>query len=101
MSFSPTGITAGPDGGLWFTETGGPDRIGRIATDGTATGYSVPTSPSYPAIIAGPDEALWFTEFFGNKIGRPHDFQSTRLRELLRIDPRDLEWEQRGALLGG
>jgi len=70
VSFSPTGITAGPDGALWFTETGGPGRIGRLATDGTAAGYSVPTSPSYPAIIAGPDEALWFTEFFGNKIAR-------------------------------
>jgi streptogramin lyase/PKD repeat protein len=42
----PTGITAGPDGGIWFTESGYP---GRIATTGpldlplTATGTTVST----------------------------------------------------------
>jgi uncharacterized protein (TIGR03437 family) len=70
VSFTPTGITTGPDGAFWFTETGGTGKVGRIATNGTVTGYPVPTTPSYPAIITGPDGTLWFTEFFGNKIGR-------------------------------
>src|SRR5258708_40122965 len=49
LSFSgtnnPTGITSGPDGALWFTESG---RIGRITTDGSSTQYQVPTSNSTP-----------------------------------------------------
>ena len=31
ISSFPTGITAGPDGNLWFTESSG-DKIGRITT---------------------------------------------------------------------
>ena len=68
--FTPTGITTGPDGALWSTETSGPGKIGRITTTGTVSGYSVPTTPSYPTITACSDGALWFAEFFGNKIGR-------------------------------
>ena len=67
----PFGITAGPDGALWFTEYYG-NRIGRITTLGAITEYVVPTANSYPdGITAGPDGALWFTESFtlGN-IGR-------------------------------
>ena len=39
----PTGITAGPDGNLWFTESGG-DKIGRI----NPTDEASPSSPSRP-----------------------------------------------------
>jgi hypothetical protein len=86
----PTGITAGPDGALWFTESS-VNNIGRINTSG-----SVPTCPSpipnppscsvstpcfceYPvpsggqniySITAGPDGALWFTDYDSNQIGR-------------------------------
>ena len=67
---SPGGITAGPDGALWFTETSS-NKIGRITTAGVITEYSVPTDSGLPAIItAGPDGALWFTESNRNKIGR-------------------------------
>jgi len=63
----PTGITAGPDGALWFTEW---HRIGRVTTTGTVTEFSLPT-PGVPGdITVGPDGALWFTETSGNKIGR-------------------------------
>src|SRR5579864_5791644 len=69
----PQGITAGPDGALWFTEIYG-DRIGRITTAGVITEYLVPTAHSLPwGIAAGPDGALWFTEnnvYRGNKVGR-------------------------------
>src|SRR6266702_311573 len=71
----PEGITAGPDGNLWFTEFDG-NKIGRISPDGSITEFRLPTDcgsvvycePS--AITAGPDGNLWFTEVDGNKIGR-------------------------------
>ncbi len=69
-SSAATGITAGPDGALWFTEVGG-NKIGRITTAGSVTEFAVPTAFSGPVdITAGPDGALWFTEFTAEKIGR-------------------------------
>ncbi len=66
----PLGITAGPDGNLWFTEWG-VDKIGKITTGGTITGYPVPTANAQPeGITAGPDGNLWFTESASNKIGK-------------------------------
>jgi hypothetical protein len=66
----PEGITAGPDGNLWFTEVGG-NKIGKITTSGTVTEYSIPASYSYPAgITTGSDSNLWFTQEDGNKIGK-------------------------------
>src|SRR2546422_8481106 len=65
-----TGITAGPDGNLWFTELNG-NRIGRITPTGVITEFPLPTANSGPqGITAGPDGNLWFTEFNGNRIGR-------------------------------
>jgi streptogramin lyase len=68
---SPDGITAGPDGNVWFT--GGPSvrgkeedistgMIGKITTAGAITEYSLPHEAQ--GITAGPgkEEALWFTE---------------------------------------
>jgi streptogramin lyase len=70
---SPEGITAGPDGNVWFTEAGGKGAIGMITPTGTVTQYTTGlTSNSQPtAITAGPDGNLWFTEL-GNRgrIGR-------------------------------
>src|SRR5260221_4694496 len=64
------GITAGPDGNLWFTEAG-TAKIGRITPAGAITEFPVPTAGSQPnGITAGPDGNLWFTEQNGNKIGR-------------------------------
>lgn len=64
------GITAGPDGALWFTESSA-NKIGRITTNGVITEYPVPTTDSTPgAITAGLDGALWFTEPFVKKLGR-------------------------------
>ncbi len=68
---SPQGITAGPDGNVWFTERFG-DRIGRITPAGVVTEFSTGiTSGASPAtIVAGADGALWFTEGGTNRIGR-------------------------------
>jgi virginiamycin B lyase len=66
----PDGITTGPDGALWFTETGA-NQIGRITTAGVITKFKIPTAGSEPVnITTGPDGALWFTEYFVNQIGR-------------------------------
>ena len=66
----PVGITAGPDGNLWFTERTG-NRIGKITPAGTITETTIATVNSLPVgITAGPDGNLWFTEQVGNKIGK-------------------------------
>ena len=58
----PSGIAAGPDGNLWFTECDG-NQIGRITTGGVITEFPIPTASSGPqGITAGPDGNLWFTE---------------------------------------
>ena len=70
----PAGITAGPDGNLWFTELGGgadtTGKIGRITTSGVITQFG--GSLSAPVqITTGPDGNLWFTEeSINGKIGR-------------------------------
>src|ERR1039457_4693327 len=65
----PSGITVGPDGALWFTESG-MSKIGRITTAGDITEYPRPSTGGAGGITAGPDGALWFTEYLGDKIGR-------------------------------
>jgi len=68
-SSGPEGITAGPDGNLWFTEYN-TSKIGRITPTGTFTEFPIPSAPSFTQdITAGPDGNLWFTEG-NNKIGR-------------------------------
>ncbi|HVS45179.1 MAG TPA: hypothetical protein VMS32_00755, partial [Verrucomicrobiae bacterium] len=69
-SSGPYGITTGPDGALWFTESLD-GKIGRVTTSGTFTEYTIPTASSGPyGITTGPDGALWFTEDNAGKIGR-------------------------------
>src|SRR5262249_9229459 len=70
LDSQPSGITAGPDGNLWFTEAAG-NRIGRITPAGVITEVPVLTPASQPVgIPVGPDGNLGFTEFAANKIGR-------------------------------
>jgi streptogramin lyase len=75
----PIGITAGPDGNMWFTEDL-PSKIGRITPAGVITEFALPPPLSQndagtrgpSAITLGPDGNLWFTETFGpyNSIGK-------------------------------
>ena len=65
----PMGITAGPDGNLWFT--GQADMIGRMTLDGVVTEFPTPKANSSPgSITAGPDGNVWFVEKVGMNIGR-------------------------------
>jgi virginiamycin B lyase len=68
---SAYGITVGPDGALWFTDSGATNKIGRITTAGALTEFAVP-SGSLGGITVGPDGALWFASTLvgGNTIGR-------------------------------
>jgi streptogramin lyase len=78
---APSGITAGPDGNLWFTWASTPAyangtvvpgaALGRITPTGSVTEFEVPTAKSWPvSIVTGPDGNLWITEFQGEKIAR-------------------------------
>src|SRR6266487_332033 len=67
---SPIGITSGPDSNLWFTESG-TGKIGKSATSGTITEYTLTNSSSSPTgITSGTDGNLWFTESYTSKIGK-------------------------------
>jgi len=68
---APFGLTAGPDGNMWFTDYTS-SRIGKISLKGDATTFSVPSYASYPSAIAsGPDGNIWFVETtLTSKIGR-------------------------------
>src|SRR5260370_37951262 len=65
-------ITMGPDGALWFVETGfSTNKIGRITIAGAFSEFQIPTAGSLPRVITtGADGALWFTEAGAGKIGR-------------------------------
>ena len=66
----PFGITAGPDGNLWYTESNS-NKVGRITTAGVITEFPTLSAGSAPnQITAGPDGNLWFTIEVPNKIGR-------------------------------
>ena len=62
----PAGITAGPDGALWFTNR---DSIGRITTGGTVTSFRHASIGDPWGITAGPDGALWFTNIGATRSG--------------------------------
>ena len=66
---SPTNITTGPDGNLWFTDPG-TDSVGKITTGGQITEYKLPliTADPYDIVSDPTDGVLWITEEFDGKI---------------------------------
>src|SRR5581483_6009401 len=70
LNSQPLGITAGPDGNLWFTEHNS-NRIGRGTPAGAVNEFLLLNAGGQPTgITAGPDGNLWFTVFAGNKVAR-------------------------------
>lgn len=66
----PTGITAGPDGNIWITETGS-DQIARVTPAGVVVEYGLMDLGSRPSdITTGPDGNLWFTAPGTGQVGR-------------------------------
>src|SRR5258708_5049885 len=66
---SANGITAGPDGALWFTNPGN-NTIGRITTLGKVTDYAGKGIGNTWVITAGPDRALWAGNWDTHSISR-------------------------------
>ena len=73
LATDPAGITVGPDGNLWFTETNGNqvgNIIGRITPSGVITKFPLQRNYAVPfGISPGPDGRIWFTESAANQIG--------------------------------
>src|ERR1700722_10949945 len=56
------GITAGPNGAIWFT----PEvQVAELDRSGSVTAYPVSAEPF--SITSASDGALWFTEYEGNQ----------------------------------
>jgi streptogramin lyase len=67
----PRGITAGPDGNIWFAEAGGNGAIARVTPEGVVTEFDVGLTPGDPwDITAGPDGNLWFVNRNPAVVGR-------------------------------
>ena len=82
----PMGITVGPDGNLWFTETV-VGKIGEInPTTHAIREFFVPGGVPY-GITAGPDGNLWFTEPQANKIGFINPASGAITEIPLTVDP--------------
>jgi len=62
-SAHPTGIVAGLDGNLWFTEQEG--FLVRLSTAGRQTPYHLPASGLPSQIVVGADKALWVANGVG------------------------------------
>lgn len=67
---TPQSITVGPDGNLWFTDSG-TNAIGRLTPAGDVVEYPIPTPDSVPwGIAAGWDGNLYFTEYGAGRVAR-------------------------------
>jgi virginiamycin B lyase len=69
----PYGITTGPDGALWFANSGGGGlggTIGRMTIGGTFSVYKGNGMYAPNGIVSGPDGALWFANS-GGGTGNP------------------------------
>jgi len=71
----PVGINTGPDGKIWFTESGA-DKIGSLAVSLPYYGSTSSSKSTRPdgkrrpqTIVRGSDGRLWFSETNANKIG--------------------------------
>jgi YD repeat-containing protein len=64
----PKGMTAGPEGSLWFTDSES-NKVGKISTSGTIKEFTLPTGSAPVDITSGADGNLWFTESGSSKIG--------------------------------
>ena len=65
------GITLGPDGNVWFTDTSetlSGDFVGRITANGVITEFPLPELTKPEAIASGPDGNLWILSYIGNTI---------------------------------
>jgi streptogramin lyase len=73
-----SGIAAGPDGNVWYTEgKEGARAVCRITPAGKITCYSLPETSKPGGITAGPDGNLWFTDSRGTSEKQTITFTGT------------------------
>jgi virginiamycin B lyase len=60
-------VTTGPDGAIWFTETGS-NKIGRMITNGDYKEFTLPSFDERAKIVAN-KSGLWFSEPLEHQIG--------------------------------
>ncbi len=72
----PEGITAGPDGNMWFTETGSYNVTEIDVNSYATTNYPLTDDSSYGAgpITLGLDGNLWFLDLNGGAVGEVSGF---------------------------
>src|SRR6185503_12421412 len=66
---NPLGITAGPDGNLWYVKHVG-SRVGKMTTAGSFTEFVLPSVGGPIDITTGPDGNLWLVERDSNKVAK-------------------------------
>jgi streptogramin lyase len=64
----PVGVTAGPDGNIWFTSWAA--HLGKMTVGGAFTEYALPAGSHPLSLTSGAGETLWFTNGFLAKIGK-------------------------------
>ncbi len=75
------GIDVGPDGALWFAQSGaGAESLGRMTTAGAYSSVAIPVPPDANSgdlgghtindVVAGPDGAIWATPFGNDWVRR-------------------------------
>ena len=72
LQYPALGVAVGPDGNIWYTETGSEngrqDVIGRLTPSGQITEFPIPFAAA--EIVSGPDGNLWFDATTLHSIGR-------------------------------
>ncbi len=64
-----SGITAGSEGDLWYTDYQ-TSKIGKITPTGSITEYALPAGSDPDNIAQGPEGDLWYTDYGSGKIGK-------------------------------
>jgi virginiamycin B lyase len=67
-ALSPTELTTGTDGNVWFLA---PDVVGRVTPSGTVSTVAIPEPHGSPrSLVAGPEGTLWFGDYGRSALGR-------------------------------
>jgi virginiamycin B lyase len=92
----PLGMTAGPDGAMWFTAYATPGSapfvLGRITPDGVEEVFDTPADSRLRNIVGYPGDGLWLPDN-DNPVGDPPGV----LHAIISPDPAELNRQQQGA----
>ena len=66
-STNPFALVTGTDGALWFAESGGQGRVGRMTTDGEVSWHDAAGQGPLPTLAPGPLASAWYAR--GDTVG--------------------------------